>query len=200
MKTNKKSLCYGSYIKFDLLLIALTLLCYYPSLSGDFVFDDSEAILKNPDTKADSAKIVDLFQHDFWGNNIRSEVSHKSYRPLTVLVYWLVDWFSADRGSEQESADPTKGDIDNGKVIIHCGNNQQAFHYHVLNVILYCVLACSTLRTLRKLLKTSILQLNDCQVEQVSRTAVVLFVIHPVHSESVITNSPRRLFSSHSIS
>lgn len=29
----------------------------------------------------------DLWHHDFWGNQLSSNTSHKSYRPLTVLVF-----------------------------------------------------------------------------------------------------------------
>lgn len=32
-----------------LTIIAVNLLCYYPSLDGDFVFDDSVAVVKNRD-------------------------------------------------------------------------------------------------------------------------------------------------------
>lgn len=55
------------------------------SLQGDFVFDDSEAIVKNKDISSDSW--LQPFFNDFWGTNIRSNLSHKSYRPLTILTY-----------------------------------------------------------------------------------------------------------------
>lgn len=32
-----------------LLIVSVNLICYYQSLSGDFVFDDSVAIVKNKD-------------------------------------------------------------------------------------------------------------------------------------------------------
>lgn len=30
---------------------------------------------------------LDIFSHDFWGFNITSENSHKSYRPFTILTF-----------------------------------------------------------------------------------------------------------------
>ncbi|XP_049887602.1 protein O-mannosyl-transferase TMTC4-like [Pectinophora gossypiella] len=57
------------------------------SIDGDFVFDDSEAIISNNDVT--SSSWMDAFRHDFWGTDIESELSHKSYRPLTILSFKL---------------------------------------------------------------------------------------------------------------
>nr|XP_026484946.1 transmembrane and TPR repeat-containing protein 4-like isoform X1 [Vanessa tameamea] len=57
------------------------------SLNGEFVFDDSEAIVKNKDITSESW--LDPFKNDFWGTSIKSNLSHKSYRPLTILSYRL---------------------------------------------------------------------------------------------------------------
>lgn len=62
------------------------------SYQGDFVFDDSEAILSNNDLKSETP-LSDLFVHDFWGSKLDSKTSHKSYRPLTVLTFrWGSDY------------------------------------------------------------------------------------------------------------
>ena len=60
--------------------------CFANSCSGDFVFDDTEAILNNADIKSD-VSLEKLFHHDFWGTKLDSNSSHKSYRPLTVLTF-----------------------------------------------------------------------------------------------------------------
>uniref|UniRef100_A0A914WPA4 Transmembrane and TPR repeat-containing protein 3 n=1 Tax=Plectus sambesii TaxID=2011161 RepID=A0A914WPA4_9BILA len=75
----------GSYGQ-HLLLVSMALLCFGPSFDGDFVFDDSEAIVNNADVRG-SSDLLQLLTNDFWGNPIRSVDSHKSYRPLTVLTY-----------------------------------------------------------------------------------------------------------------
>lgn len=69
---------------------------YMFSLDGDFVFDDSEAIVKNADVKLDTP-VSSLFHNDFWGTNMKSNLSHKSYRPLTVLTFRLVSKFTYKR-------------------------------------------------------------------------------------------------------
>lgn len=66
-------------------IILSSTLPYSFSLTGNFVFDDSEAILKNKDVISDSW--LDPFKNDFWGTSIKSNVSHKSYRPLTIISY-----------------------------------------------------------------------------------------------------------------
>ena len=70
------------------------------SLEGDFVHDDVEAVLRNPDVTgamgaggghghraAAAAAVTDVFLNDFWGSPMSSNHSHKSYRPLTTLLF-----------------------------------------------------------------------------------------------------------------
>ncbi|KAL0281152.1 UNVERIFIED_CONTAM: hypothetical protein PYX00_002225 [Menopon gallinae] len=56
------------------------------SLFGDFVFDDTEVILNNDDILP-STPLSNIFLHDYWGSSIRHNLSHKSYRPLTILTF-----------------------------------------------------------------------------------------------------------------
>lgn len=56
------------------------------SLFGDFVFDDTEVILNNNDILPDTP-IRNVFLHDYWGSSIGHNLSHKSYRPLTILTF-----------------------------------------------------------------------------------------------------------------
>ena len=62
--------------------------CYLNSLGGDLVHDDIFAIKENPDILP-STHLSKLFYNDFWGEPMSSVVSHKSYRPLTVLTFRL---------------------------------------------------------------------------------------------------------------
>ncbi|GMR40685.1 hypothetical protein PMAYCL1PPCAC_10880, partial [Pristionchus mayeri] len=55
------------------------------SLLGDFVYDDHQAIVSNPDVISSSFS----FFNDFWGGPISSKGSHKSWRPLTTLSFRL---------------------------------------------------------------------------------------------------------------
>ena len=68
-------------------IISIIAACLYcnPVPSG-YVWDDRAAIVGNADVHG-SDPIMDIFKHDFWGQNIQNYDSHKSYRPLTVLTY-----------------------------------------------------------------------------------------------------------------
>lgn len=64
-------------------------ICYCNTLWGSFVFDDTEAIVKNKDVMP-YIPLNEIFRNDFWGSNISLNSSHKSYRPLTILSYRYV--------------------------------------------------------------------------------------------------------------
>ncbi|KAF4087339.1 hypothetical protein AMELA_G00094670 [Ameiurus melas] len=71
-----------------LLVASVALICFINSYDGDFVFDDSEAILNNKDLDP-ATPLSNIWTNDFWGSNLSSNSSHKSYRPLTVLTFRL---------------------------------------------------------------------------------------------------------------
>lgn len=60
---------------------------------NDFVFDDGVAILKNEDVtntnRSLASSLHSIFVHDFWGQNLTDELSHKSYRPIVTLFFHL---------------------------------------------------------------------------------------------------------------
>ncbi|MFH4978096.1 hypothetical protein AB6A40_004805 [Gnathostoma spinigerum] len=68
------------------LLISLCIFSYSSCLNGDFVFDDTEAIVRNPVIQRND-RFFDILTSDFWGKPIRSTYSHKSYRPITSLTF-----------------------------------------------------------------------------------------------------------------
>lgn len=60
---------------------------YANTLHAGFTFDDNFAVIGNKDVTDASRSPFDLFLHDFWGQSITSDMSHKSYRPLTVFSF-----------------------------------------------------------------------------------------------------------------
>lgn len=70
----------------EVCVFVVAVICFICSLDGEFVFDDSEAIVGNKDVKLESPW-TSVFSNDFWGNKLATNTSHKSYRPLTVLTY-----------------------------------------------------------------------------------------------------------------
>ena len=92
-------------------LIVVASLCCSNLYDGDFVFDDSEAIINNKDVT--STPIAEIFLNDFWGTKISHKYSHKSYRSLTILTFRLQHWLT-------DSLDPRDFHILN--IVLHKDN------------------------------------------------------------------------------
>lgn len=69
-------------------------------MQGEFVYDDTYAIVHNPDLYS-SQPWIDIFRHDFWGFPLESEKSHKSYRPLTTLTFRFQMRYAGDQADSQ---------------------------------------------------------------------------------------------------
>jgi hypothetical protein len=78
----------GPSMMATLIVVGISIACYYNSLQGEFAFDDHGIITENADVSGGSS-MVTLFQNDFWGKNLWHSSSHKSWRPITVLTFRL---------------------------------------------------------------------------------------------------------------
>lgn len=60
---------------------------------NEFVYDDGVAIIQNADVTNTNQSIFDsvraIVKHDFWGQDLSDDRSHKSYRPLITLMFHL---------------------------------------------------------------------------------------------------------------
>ena len=63
--------------------------CYLNAFRAEFAFDDRLAIVDNADTDSTRTSWSNLLVHDFWGQDIESTSSHKSWRPVTTASYRL---------------------------------------------------------------------------------------------------------------
>ena len=72
-----------------ILCAAVAVVIYWNTLQCGICYDDEPAIKKNKDLRPSVTSWFDLFKHDFWGADITSSTSHKSYRPLTVATFRL---------------------------------------------------------------------------------------------------------------
>ncbi|KAL6260811.1 hypothetical protein P5V15_008337 [Pogonomyrmex californicus] len=97
-------------------IIVILSLCFVNSYDGDFVFDDTEAIINNNDVRDTS--FWEIFQNDFWGTKLSHKQSHKSYRPFTILSFRLQFWLRQDLVSQD---------------------------YHIVNIILHSLICLLTL-------------------------------------------------------
>ena len=65
----------GKYLYVPLLCASLTFALHAITISdGRFVYDDQVAVLSNPDVLGQRG-LLELFRHDFWGQDITLEVS-----------------------------------------------------------------------------------------------------------------------------
>ena len=73
---------------FSSVVIGLAFGLYFNVIPGEYVWDDRAAIVDNSDVHG-TEPILNLFSNDFWGQDMKLQDSHKSYRPITVLTYRL---------------------------------------------------------------------------------------------------------------
>ncbi|XP_012878412.1 PREDICTED: transmembrane and TPR repeat-containing protein 4 [Dipodomys ordii] len=138
----------------------VSLLCFARSYDGDFVFDDSEAIVNNKDLQADTP-LGDLWHHDFWGSRLSSNTSHKSYRPLTVLTF---------------------------RINYYLSGGFYPVGFHVVNILLHAsisVLLVDVFSVLFGGLQYTSKGRRMHLAPRASLLAALLFAVHPVHTECV---------------
>ncbi|KAL7642481.1 UNVERIFIED_CONTAM: hypothetical protein RMT77_007042 [Armadillidium vulgare] len=70
----------------NVILVVIIAGVYCNGLFGEFVHDDISAVVRNPDVQGETP-IWEIFLNDFWGMRISDPVSHKSYRPFTILTF-----------------------------------------------------------------------------------------------------------------
>ncbi|XP_015978681.2 protein O-mannosyl-transferase TMTC4 isoform X1 [Rousettus aegyptiacus] len=138
----------------------VSLLCFARSYDGDFVFDDSEAIVNNKDLRAETP-LGDLWHHDFWGSRLSSNTSHKSYRPLTVLTF---------------------------RVNYYLSGGFHPVSFHMVNILLHggiSVLMVDVFSVLFGGLQYTSKGRRLNLAPRSSLLAALLFAVHPVHTECV---------------
>ncbi|XP_041719607.1 protein O-mannosyl-transferase TMTC4 [Coregonus clupeaformis] len=143
------------------IIVALVaLLCFINSYDGDFVFDDSEAIVNNKDLNP-ATPLNNIWRNDFWGSNLSSNNSHKSYRPLTVLTFRL-------------------------NYLMAGGLHPVGFH--VLNIGLHSLISALMIDMFSILLGGLAYDGNGNRISHAPKASLLaglLFAAHPVHTESV---------------
>eukprot|EP00804_Cyclotella_cryptica_P018614 CCRYP_011415-RA/>CCRYP_011415-RA protein AED:0.21 eAED:0.21 QI:4399/1/1/1/0.33/0.28/7/233/939 len=135
----------------------LTFMLHFVTIFGDFVWDDRMAVLGNPDVLGTRSIFPYIFTHDFWGQDMSLDKSHKSYRPLTVLSLRLTN--------------------------LRTGT-ESAAGFHLDNVILHSIATYIYSRICFQLAETFIKE-NQRTVTITAAFASILFAVHPIHTEPV---------------
>lgn len=147
-------------LRARLTVVLVSLACFARSYDGDFVFDDSEAIVNNKDLQAETP-LGDLWHHDFWGSRLSSNTSHKSYRPLTVLTF---------------------------RINYYLSGGFHPLGFHVVNILLHCVVSVLLLDVFSVLFGGLQFTSRGRRLNLAPRAsllAALLFSAHPVHTECV---------------
>lgn len=166
----------SAQLRYVLLAAVIFLACavYSNAVSCDFVFDDEAAVVKNPDVNP-ASQLSDMLQHDFWGQDIKSVNSHKSFRPLTTLTFRLNRLlFDHSKGPYRGNTMTIGGDyVENGYTPTP---PSLAPSFHAVNIALHA-LAC----VLVYFIATSVFCASDIE----AFVSAAIFAVHPVHTEAV---------------
>lgn len=137
----------------------LSFVCFANSYNGNFVFDDSEAIINNKDLREETS-IGDLWLHDFWGTKLSSNTSHKSYRPLTVLTF---------------------------RISYALAGGLHPVGFHIINIILHCIVSVLMLDVFSLLFSSGTCDKGKkiIYAPKAALLSALLFAVHPVHTECV---------------
>eukprot|EP00742_Colponemidia_sp_Colp-10_P017121 GILJ01019668.1.p1 GENE.GILJ01019668.1~~GILJ01019668.1.p1 ORF type:complete len:595 (-),score=72.55 GILJ01019668.1:203-1987(-) len=136
-------------------VFVLACACYINSLTGEFVYDDIAAITSNR-VITETQSWTALWRMDYWGVDIVSNESCKSYRPLTSLSFKL--------NYAVGEADPVG--------------------FHLVNVLLHAIVSVLVTHLTARLCRNSTPNSHSfgCCPRLLSG---VLFASHPVHVEAV---------------
>ncbi|XP_046916588.2 protein O-mannosyl-transferase TMTC3 [Dermatophagoides farinae] len=94
-RMKSSSSLFGHIYPYIVITVTITIV-FHNSLDCDFTFDDTSAIVQNRHVHTNETDWFRIFDVDYWGTPIRSEHSHKSYRPFTSLTFrWNHLWSPA---------------------------------------------------------------------------------------------------------
>eukprot|EP00940_MAST-03C_sp_MAST-3C-sp2_P000932 g932.t1 len=154
----------------SLLVFAVAVISYSNCLPGVWIYDDWEAIVFNNDVTSvarkdgnllqrcvDAIFSRDIWRHDFWGQPLTSDRSHKSWRPVTTITYRIQAALLLAKDHLTFSPD-------------------DATWIRGLNVLLHAMCAAMITTWLWRTVRAHPL---------LAGLAGILFAVHPVHTEVV---------------
>eukprot|EP00939_MAST-03C_sp_MAST-3C-sp1_P003602 g3602.t1 len=136
-----------------MLIVGLVLLCYVRTLPNPLLYDDP-IIAESPDVTG-ANPIEALWTNDYWGQSLWHEKSHKSHRPVCILLIRLVRYL--------------------------VGEERSARAYHALNIGLHSIVSILVMHVSSR---SSGEKLKDSFFSR-SFLSGALFATHPVHVDAV---------------
>ena len=187
-------------------LAALALAVYANTLHADFTFDDQFAVVSNADV-LDGARFgsatasppspsdpstdpwddrparraSSLWLNDYWGQNLTSDASHKSWRPLTVLTFRLNAAIGGLEPSPPTSPPPHPDD----PTPHPSPPRPRPFGFHAVNVLLHALAVLLSHRLLLRLAPALLPDRHPDARRAFAWLAAALLAAHPVRTEAV---------------
>ena len=173
--------------------LAVCIVCYWPISEGKFAFDDNFAILRNQDLTDDFFNVTRVFSHDFWGQNISADGSHKSFRPITTASFRLsraiCDQLLPDHMTSAEPDESVR--LADGDFIKKNDESDGKFQgcaplMHVENMMLHSLVAFLVYLFTKQMLALPGSPSNS-RDNLFSLSVALMFACHPVNSEAVLS-------------
>ena len=147
----------------------LSCLLYGNTYNAGLLYDDETAILRNRCVVDKRSTLSDVFNTDFWGYPLHMVGSHKSYRPITTLTFRMqVQYVNGDSNL------PTS--------LHETYVRPNGMRLHVVNIVLFAFVSAVFCIVLHCMFPFPQYTSRD---KTAIRLAVLLFVVHPVHTEVV---------------
>lgn len=127
----------------------------WTALNGKYVYDDAGSVLKNVVVNG-QVPWKDVLTRDFWGQEMKDEGSHKSFRPITTATFKLNYDYAKQYQAPEDQVPPT-------------------LSFHLVNVGLHGLVTALITEATWYILPDLISQL----------IVGFLFGLHPVHAEAV---------------
>eukprot|EP00884_Botryococcus_braunii_P010950 jgi/Botrbrau1/19857/Bobra.0124s0090.2 len=128
------------------ILALSTIALYCNTLGAWFAFDDNFAVINNGDVSDPNTTWRGLLYHDFWGQDIKSNQSHKSYRPVTVASFRFLRYLGSDilPVLGWKKGKPANVGQDDARGL-------DPFPFHLANVLVHALVTCIVYRLALKL-------------------------------------------------
>jgi protein O-mannosyl-transferase len=142
-------------------LVAIVAYSDPQALRGEFVYDDAGSVKRNV-VVTGMVPLSDLFKRDYWGTPMKDATSHKSFRPVTTLSFWI-NWKLSERWQTAHT-------------------KWHTFGFHVANVVLHGVVSGLVVEVAALVFACSTQAASHAPSHVLSG---LLFAVHPVHAEAV---------------
>ncbi|KAG5504905.1 hypothetical protein JKF63_04351 [Porcisia hertigi] len=161
-------------LRIHVFLAVIASLVFSNGVRADMAFDDHNAIATNADAHMDKTSLASIFYNDFWGKPLHHFDSNGSYRPITVLTFRIQHWLM---GYHHDTA------------FLHGFNYVLAYLnvclvFYLARLYVYVAVPSAALHGPNAKAQP-LTALLTSPLHAVPLMAALLYLVHPVHVDSV---------------